>query len=328
MKVLITGAAGFVGSALAARLASDAQALGAPVDALWLADAQRPAAGPLDRLDAHHAHWRVGDLADFAFVDALADAAPDVIFHLASVPGGAAERDPALGTAVNLHGTTRLIERAAASATPPVFVFTSTVAVYGAPLPATMDEMTPTAPLTSYATHKLMTEHLLADLSRRGRLDARTLRLPGIVARPPQAGGHVSAFMSDLIHRLAAGQPFTCPVSPTATCWWMSVGRCVDNLLTAARLPSARVAAEPPRRGTAPRVWTLPVLRASLGELVDALARRFGEDRRALVTWAPNESVELQFGRQPPLDTPAARALGLADDGDLQQLISRALGER
>ncbi|MBP7566815.1 MAG: NAD-dependent epimerase/dehydratase family protein [Burkholderiaceae bacterium] len=321
MKVLVTGAAGFVGSALAARIAGDARALGHPVDVLLLADARRP--DDADAVDGAAVRWLAGDLADTAYVDALAAQRPDVVFHLASVPGGAAERDPVLGTAVNLHGSVRLIEQLAEAGTPPVFVFTSTVAVYGAPLPAQMDETTATAPLTSYAAHKLMTEYLLADLSRRGRLDARTVRLPGIVARPPQAGGHVSAFMSDVMHRLAAGQPFTCPVSRDATCWWMSVERCVDNLLLAARLPAGPL--ESLGRGTAARTWTLPVLRASMGELVDALARRFGDDRQALVTWAPQEAVQAQFGRLPPLSTPTARALGFADDGDLDQLIARAL---
>ncbi|MFA5549446.1 MAG: NAD-dependent epimerase/dehydratase family protein, partial [Porticoccaceae bacterium] len=230
-RVLVTGAAGFVGGALAARLARDPLALDAPPGALLLADAHRPAPAlePTPALDG--ARWLTGDLADPAYVDALAAEAPDVVFHLASVPGGAAERDPALGSAVNLHGTLRLLEqlaRRAAPGRPPVVVFTSTVAVYGAPLPAQgVDAATPARPLTSYGAHKLMTEVLLADLSRRGALDGRSLRLPGIVARPPQAGGHVSAFMSDLIHRLAAGQAYTCPVSADATCWWMSVGCCV-----------------------------------------------------------------------------------------------------
>lgn len=319
MKVLITGAAGFVGDALAARLMCNPQALGTPVDALLLADARQPTPTPTPALDG--ARWLTGNLADPAYVDSLAAEAPDVVFHLASVPGGAAERDPALGSAVNLHGTLRLLEQLARSAPPalaPVVVFTSTVAVYGAPLPPQgVDAATPTRPLTSYGAHKLMTEILLADLSRRGVLDGRSLRLPGIVARPPQAGGHVSAFMSDLIHRLAVGQPYTCPVSAEATCWWMSIGCCVDNLLRAARWPVAGL--------DAGRVWQMPVLHASVGELVAALAQRFGDDRHALVTWAPQEAVEQQFGRQPPLNAPTARALGLVDDGTLDQLIERAL---
>lgn len=322
-RVLITGAAGFIGGALAARLAREpsalAESLGTPIDTLLLADVHQPQSSPA----LEGARWLTGDLADPGYIDKLVAQTPDVVFHLASVPGGAAERDPALGSTVNLHGTLRLFERLAQAAKrPPVVVFSSTVAVYGAPLPEQgMNENTPTRPRSSYGAHKLMTEVLLADLSRRGVLDGRSLRLPGIVARPPQAGGHVSAFMSDIIHHLAAGRPYTCPVSAEASCWWMSVRCCVDNLLSAAGWSAEVLDAE----RDAGRVWQMPVLHATVGELVDALAQRFGPDRHELVTWAPQETVEQMFGRQPLLTTPAARALGLRDDGTLAQLIERAL---
>ena len=258
-------------------------------------------------------------------LDSLAAPAPEVVFHLASMPGGAAERDGGMGMAVNLHGTTRLFEQLALLASTPVVVFTSTVAVYGGSLPAVVDAATPLKPMTSYATHKLMTEYLLADLSRRGRLDGRTVRLPGIVARPLQAGGHASAFMSDIIHRLAAGEPYTCPVSAEATCWWMSAGRCVDNLLHAARITPAQIAALAVDSPTGARTWQLPVLRFSMGELVDTLARLYGANRSQLVTYEPNALVEAQFGNLPLLVTFVARALGLKDDGDIESLVSRAL---
>lgn len=329
MKVLVTGAAGFVGSVLAKRLALDAQALGKPVTELILVDAQAPAgtpdsgngAGPV----SPSVRWCTGNLADTPFVDSLAALAPDVVFHLASMPGGAAERDPGMGLAVNLHGTTRLFEQLALGPNLPVVVFTSTVAVYGGALPAVVDDATPLQPMTSYATHKLMTEYLLADLSRRGRLDGRTVRLPGIVARPSQAGGHVSAFMSDIIHRLAAGQAYTCPVSAAATCWWMSVGRCVDNLLHAARITPAQIAALAVDSPAAARTWQLPVLRFSIGELVNTLAKLYGADRSSQVTYAPVEAVQAQFGSLPLLVTATARALGLADDDDIESLVRRAL---
>ncbi|MBN9409921.1 MAG: NAD-dependent epimerase/dehydratase family protein [Burkholderiales bacterium] len=314
MRVLVTGAGGFVGAALARRLQDDAGALGAPVTELILADMAFAGAAPGPR-----AVHRVGSIADDTFLDSLVRASPDVVFHLASIPGGAAERDPALGTAVNLHATTRLLEQlagltASAGRRPPVVVFTSTVAVYGAQLPAIVDDATPLRPVMSYGAHKLMTEYHLADLSRRGLLDGRSVRLPGIVARPAQAGGHVSAFMSNIFHALAAGEHFTCPVSAAATCWWMSRERCVDNLLHIARMPAP-----------AQRTWPMPVLRLSIGELVDALARIYGEDRRALVRYEPVEAVESVFGRQPPLDDRLPRALGLRDDGDVEGLIRRAL---
>jgi nucleoside-diphosphate-sugar epimerase len=326
MKALVTGASGFVGAVLAARLREDPHALGRPLDQLILADVHF---APDAAAQADPRVMRLaGSIGDKAYLDQLVAHEPDVVFHLASIPGGAAERDQALGAAINLHATVRLLElladqgsRGAAGA--PIMVFTSTVAVYGAPLPAVVNADTPLRPVTSYGAHKLMTELLLTDMARRGVLDGRSVRLPGIVARPPEDAGLVSAFMSDLIHRLAAGEPFTCPVSPQATCWWMSVGRCVDNLLQAARIKPEQLAV--PGMG---RAWPLPVLRFSIGELVQALADQYGADRLGLIRYEPIERVEIQFGSQPPLDSAAARALGMQDDGDIATLIRRALAAR
>ncbi len=333
MKVLVTGANGFVGSLLAQRLQSDPNALGEPVSELMLADmafsevANAPSAGP-------PVSRRTGSIADPAYLAGLVAESPDVVFHLASIPGGAAERDPALGTAVNLHAATSLLEQLAAhksrgQARPPVVVFTSTVAVYGAQLPTRVDADTPLRPAMSYGAHKLMSEYHLADLSRRGLIDGRAVRLPGIVARPPQGSGLVSAFMSDIIHRLAAGEAFTCPVSPGATAWWMSVGRCVDNLLHAARITPEQLAAQAGSAQVPARVWPLPVLRFSMAELVEALARLYGNGDaarvRALVRYEPIEGVEALFGRYPPMASSEARSLGFVDDGDIDTLIRRAL---
>lgn len=315
MKVLVTGAAGFVGALLAERLLADADALGRPLEQLLLADIRF--AG--NAADPRVRHFE-GSIADAGFIDRLAAEKPDLVFHLASIPGGAAERDQALGAAVNLHAAVGLLERLASADAPPVVVFTSTVAVYGAPLPALVDAATPLRPVTSYGAHKLMTEILLADMSRRGVLDGRCVRLPGIVARPPQANGHVSAFMSNIFHALRAGERFVCPVSPHASCWWMSAQRCVDNLLHAARIPAAAL------HGRA-RVWALPVLRLRIEEVVDRLAARYGADRLELVAYAPIEQVEAVFARQPPIDASEALALGFSDDGSADALVRRALNE-
>jgi D-erythronate 2-dehydrogenase len=172
-------------------------------------------------------------------------------------------------------------------------------------------------PLT-YGAHKLACEILLADFSRRGLLDGRSLRLPGIVARPREPSGLASAFMSDLLHALRAGERFTCPVSPQATAWWMSAPCCAENLLHAATMDVSRA--------DAARAWPLPVQRLSIAQVIETCAALYGEERRHLVTFEANDKLEQVFGRYPPLDDSAARALGLGDDGSPENMIRRATG--
>lgn len=315
MRVLITGANGFVGRALAHRLLETGRigADAAAITELVLADL---------RFDAPPTDARVrlvaGSIAD-AEVLAAAFAQPlDCVFHLASIPGGAAERDYALGLDINLRATLAILEHLRAQPRLARLVFTSTIAVYGAPLPARVDDATPLRPNLSYGAHKLVGEILVEDYSRRGWIDGRSLRLPGIVARPPAPSGLLSAFMSDVFWKLAAGERFACPVSPQAVAWWMSARCCVDNLLRAASLAPEQLGGR--------RAWTLPVLRLTLAEVVDGLARLYGDDRRALVDYRPDEALEAGFGRFPLLDAAAAEGLGFAHDGSVEALIRNAIG--
>jgi nucleoside-diphosphate-sugar epimerase len=204
-----------------------------------------------------------------------------------------------------------------ASARPPVFVFASSIAVLGSPLPATVDDASPLHPKLSYGAHKLIGEILLEDFHRRGWVAARAVRLPGIVARPPQRTGQLSAFLSDIFRELAAGRSFDCPVSADSTTWLMSVHCIVDNLLHAASLSAAAC------KDT--RVWTLPALRSSMTEIVQAIAEVHGPDVLQRVSYRSNPGLEANFGRYPPLVTVAAELSGFRHDGDLPTLVRRAL---
>nr|WP_315392601.1 NAD-dependent epimerase/dehydratase family protein [uncultured Duganella sp.] len=307
---VVTGANGFVGRALVARLRDD------PRRRLTLIDQRFDEPSTDDRI-----RQVCGSFGDAAVLDLVLEQPADSVFHLASVPGSKAEREPALGYEVNLLATLALANRLAGQGRRDGrvarVVFASSVAVYGQLGTDPVREEQPAHPAITYGAHKLMAEVALADLSRRGELDAVSLRLPGIVARPASESGHGSAFMSLVMHRLATGQPYVCPVPADATAWWMSLPCCVDNLLHAAAMSTAGAPAS--------RTWQLPVLHLSMDEVLAALARRYGAPSRALCTHVEDEVITRLFGRFPPLGTPAALAAGFRHDGDADRLVAASL---
>ncbi|MGY4533217.1 nucleoside-diphosphate-sugar epimerase [Pseudomonas sp. TE3786] len=312
MRVLITGANGFVGRELVRCLLARGSLRGQAIDSLLLLD--REFAG---MPDDPRIRRQSGSVTDAALLRRVLADGIDVVFHLVSVPGGAAEAQYEVGYQVNLLASLELLNQLRNKVRPPVLVYASSVAVYGGDLPARMNEDAELNPQLSYGTHKAMVEALVSDLARRGEVDGRAVRLPGIVARPREPNGLRSAFMSDLLRAVAADEAYCCPVSPAATCWWMSVRCCVNNLIRAAELQADELGSQ--------RIWQLPVLHLSIAQVVDALAAAYGEERRSLISYAADEPLEALFGRLPPLKTPQARAIGFSHDGNAAALIRNAL---
>jgi D-erythronate 2-dehydrogenase len=314
VNILVTGADGFIGRALVARLLSSEPVPGLALSRvnLTLLDQQfeQPPVDPRTRVIT-------GDIADRELLQGAVPSDLDYVFHLASVPGGRAESNFELGSRVNLEGTISVLEMLRQQALPAKLVFASTIGVYGVPFPPVIDESTVAAPSMSYGAQKLIGEILVSDYSRRGFIDGRTLRLPGIVARPPQPSGMLSAFMSDIIRNLSAGRAFDCPVAPDGMAWWMSRICVVENLLHAAALSAHQVRER--------RVWLLPVLRASLADIVAAIARVYGAAGAGKVTYHPNPTLQAQFANLPPLHCPDSFAAGFKHDGTLEALVERAL---
>ncbi len=318
MHALITGANGYVGRALAARLARDGHLGRRTLTRLSLVDLAFPDHPAQQGIVHRHA----GDLADPAALEAaLGGVALDAVFHLASIPGGTAEADYALARRVNLDATIGLLERGQAQVqaggVAPRFVFASSIAVFGAmPLATTVTDDTLPRPVMTYGVHKLVGELLVGDFSRRGWVDGRSVRLPGVLARPPARTGQLSAFLSDIIRELAAGRPFACPTSPGATTWASSLPNVVDNLIRAALIDGA---------AGGRRTWTLPTLRFSMAELVSAIAEVHGTDAQGLVRFEPEAAIEARFGQFPGLDARAGEAAGFRADKSLHELVRRAL---
>jgi D-erythronate 2-dehydrogenase len=318
MHVLVTGANGFVGRALCQALHASGQLHGRRIERLSAVDLGFDDTPAVE--GAMHRH--AGDLADAGWLDGVPGSARiDVIFHLASIPGGSAEADYALARRVNLDATIGLLERGQAQVAgggpAPVFVFASSIAVFGA-MPAAVTDDTLPRPAMTYGAQKLVGEILVDDFSRRGWIDGRSLRIPGVLARPPVRTGQLSAFMSDIIRELLAGRPFTCPMAADATTWASSLPNVVENLIHAAApsLPGID-------RG---RTFTLPTSRFSMRELVVAIGQVRGQDVSGLVRYAPDARMQAFFGRFGTLHTDAAPRAGFVADADLATLVRRAVG--
>ena len=258
-----------------------------------------------------------GDIADADFVRSLLTPDVKLVFHLAGVVSGSAEADLDLGLAVNLDGTRALMDACRALKTCPRLVFTSSIAAFGTPVPARIDDHTEGFPSLSYGAQKRMCELLIDDYTRRGHLDGRVLRLPGVVVRPPNPNGALSAFNSDMIREPLAGREVTLPVSPQAGLWMMSVRQAAANLLHAATLAPEALGALGARR-----TLNLPAVTVSAGEVVAALERaRPGAG--ALVRYAPQPEIEAKFGGFTRDFHPTrARALGFTCDAGIDALIT------
>lgn len=317
MHVVITGANGFVGKALAQEIVYKGTLGGKPVSRLSLLDLT------FDRSvdSALQVDQYAGDLADSDWLDSvIGSQSLDAIFHLASIPGGAAESNYDLARAVNLDATQRLLElskkQVEGGGAAPLFVFASSIAVFGH-LTEHVTDNTALRPQMTYGAQKVIGEVLVEDFSRRGWIDGRSLRLPGVLARPRAPTGQLSAFLSDIIRELAAGRPFVCPTSPGAMTWASSLPCIVNNLLQGAAVTPDKLI-----RG---RTFTLPTLCFSMQRLVEAIGEVYKTPVDSLISWQPDERIESLFGSFPSLETPAADNAGFTHDGDLKHLVSRAL---
>lgn len=318
MHVLITGAHGFLGGALCRRLLADGQLHGRAIRRLSALDLQFGKLPAVEGVLRRHA----GDLTDSAWLSSVLAGEPlDAVFHLASIPGGHAEADYALARRVNLDATTDLLERGKAQVdaggAAPVFVFASSIAVFG-PMPARVSDDTPARPVMTYGAQKRIGEILVDDFSRRGWVDGRALRLPGVLARPPARTGQLSAFLSDMLRELHAGRPFTCPMGSDATTWASSLPAVVDNLVHAA---------SPVLHGLDQhRTFTLPTSRFSMSELVQAIGQVRGAPVEPLVRYQPDDHIQALFGGFGALHTEVADRAGFARDLNLPTLVRRSLG--
>ncbi|MGA8177449.1 MAG: D-erythronate dehydrogenase [Pseudolabrys sp.] len=311
MHVLITGAAGMIGRKLSARLVKDGQLNGQKIDRLTLIDVVAPEK-PTGFGGA--AELSASDLSSPGAAAKAIAGKPDVIFHLAGVVSGEAETDFDKGYRVNLDGTRALLEEIRAAGYKPKVVFTSSIAVYGAPFPASIADEFQLTPLTSYGTQKAICELLLADYNRRGILEGVGIRLPTICVRPGKPNNAASGFFSGIIREPLAGQEALLPVSESVRHTHASPRSAVGFLIHAAGLT---------REQLGPRInLAMPGVSCTVGEQIDALRRVAGDKVAARIRRHPDELVQrIVSGWAERLDAKRARDLGFKAEANFDDIV-------
>ena len=314
MHILITGAAGMIGRKLTERLVIDRAIGGQPIDKLTLIDIVAPTR-PVGFSD--HVKTRAADLAAPGVAEKAVSERPELIFHLAGVVSGEAETDFEKGYHVNLDGTRALLEAvrlAGGGGYKPKFVFTSSIAVFGAPFPEAIADDFHLTPLTSYGTQKAISELLLADYNRRGFLDGVGVRLPSIVVRPGKPNKAASGFFSGIIREPLAGQEALLPVADSVLHWHASPRSAVGFLIHAAGLTRAQLGS---------RInLTMPGVCCTVGEQIAALRRIAGDPVTARIRRAPDELVErIVAGWPSRFDARRSVALGFKVEATFDNII-------
>jgi nucleoside-diphosphate-sugar epimerase len=313
MRVVITGGAGFLGNRLAQALLArgrltDAAGREQPIDELVTVDV----AAPPSR-DPRVTHL-TGDLADPAFVARAITADTGSVFHLAAVVSGQAEAEFDVGMRVNLDATRALLEQCRRCAAPPKVVFASSLAVFGGTLPDPVPDDAPLKPQSSYGTQKAIGELLVSDMSRKGFIDGRSLRLPTIVVRPGKPNRAASSFASGIIREPLAGVDATCPVAPTTRMWVQSPDAVIANLVVGHEAPAAGF--------TETRSVNVPGITVSVGNMVEALRRVAGDAVAARVHWALDPAVDRIVSTWPARFAPSlGLRLGMKADDDFTAIV-------
>jgi D-erythronate 2-dehydrogenase len=314
VKVLITGGTGFIGRRLAERLLR--------LDSLQIEGYPAARIEKITLFDAFHGdrQWSdprvevvTGEISDRETVTRVAQDA-DLIWHLAAIVSSDAEANFDLGMKVNLYGTLNLLEILRAKGRRPRLVNASSLAVFGGELPPVVTDRTDLTPKSSYGTQKAIGELLVADYTRKGFVDGRSLRLPTIAIRPGKPNKAASTFVSSIIREPLAQQTTVCPVRPDSPMCILSGRRVVDAMIRAMTLSYEAVGSE--------RTILLPGFTLTVAEMVRVLEKVAGPEATKLIHWQPDPGIQRLVDSWPErIDAARANALGFECDKDFEEVV-------
>ena len=304
-----------LGRKLADRLASDGRVGGRELGRLSLVDIIEP---PTPATASANVDFWAADLATPGAAERMVASRPDIVFHLAAIVSGEAEADFERGYRINLDGTRMLFEaiRHEGLRAPycPRLVFTSSIAVFGAPLPDSIPDDFALTPLTSYGTQKAINELLLADYSRRGFLDGIGLRLPTICVRPGAPNKAASGFFSNIMREPLGGREAVLPVADTVRQWYASPRAAVGFMVHAATLDASLLGGR--------RSLSVPGVSATIGDQIDALRRLAGEQAVRLIRRVPDPAIAHMVAGWPRgFDPQRAIALGFQAESSFDEIL-------
>jgi D-erythronate 2-dehydrogenase len=313
MQILIIGAAGMLGQQLCNTLASTGTLDSKEIARITRHDIVLPPPPPQSTFSIETV---MSDLSQQGEAEKLLQNKPDVIFHLAAIVSGEAEANFEKGYAINLDGTRMLLEaiRKIGDNYKPKFIFTSSIAVFGAPFPEAIDDDFLTTPLTSYGTQKAICELLISDYSRKGFLNGLALRMPTICVRPGKPNKAASGFFSNIIREPLVGIAAILPVSESVRHWHASPRAAVKMLIHGAELDADMLG---PRRAL-----SLPGVSCTVGEQIAALSKIAGPKPATLIKREEDQAIQkIVAGWPQNFNAERAKKLGFTADEDFESII-------
>jgi nucleoside-diphosphate-sugar epimerase len=307
MKVLITGAGGFVGQILAKQLIDSNTATH-----LILADVRTPT----NPTSSPNVQCIAADLTEQAACTSLIKQAPDAVYILHGIMSSGSEANLELGLSVNFESVRQLLDAIRTQRPGTKVVFTSSCAVFGRKAVTHVATETDVVPMpeSSYGTQKLMIEFLINDYSRRGLIDGRAVRLPTVFVRAGAPTAAASSFVSGIVREPVHGIEAELPVDPSIGIWLTSPRTLAANLVHAIKVPAEKFGHF--------RQVLLPGYTATSGEILDALEKVAGKETRALVKEKRDENTQRIVLSWPArYDTSRAKELGFSEDVGLEQTI-------